>query len=269
MLPLITAWNSNAWYLCIGLTAVVMVHIHRENLTRAYLAFSVFLPCATLQSFALLPLPNASLTYGHVWAFTEPVLMALQIWMVLEIFYATAGHYPSMDFRHQSLAAIAVLSAAACVAIVKSGGVLEAAHLPVRTVILVKTYISWVLVAMLLLSAAFFASMGAPVKRNLTTHRWITTAYIGSAAVAHLLFVRYGLPILPFARAVELTIACACLILWLWKLRADGEAAVPLAPTTDTLSELERNSETRTAEFKAAVSAALGDRDNRIKHFEF
>jgi hypothetical protein len=82
------------WYAALAVYAVLGWRILRLRLP--YRALAVYVLAGLVRGPFLLSFPVRSLAYTWAWAFTEPLIIALQVYMVLEILHMLKAAYPGI-----------------------------------------------------------------------------------------------------------------------------------------------------------------------------
>jgi hypothetical protein len=223
------------WYASLAVSALLAWRIFRTRLP--YRALAIYAIAGLIRGPVLLMFPVRSLGYARAWILTEPIIMALEVWIVLEILRLLKGSYPGIGkygSRAVALCCLAALTASAASVLVDLH-VIEWGRMIAQALFLLKRSTATILALTLLTVQWFIARLGdRGLTANLRWHARITAAYLSILAVGYFLADtgRFSLAIVsPLTYAGVL----ACHVLWLVMLTPAGEARPVLATTGEDI----------------------------------
>lgn len=224
-MPEISQLEHYLWITSLFLTAVLILRLVREGLARAYAGFFVYLCVGVLQTLIMLPFRPNTTTYAWLYLFTQPVIWLLSILIVVELFSLVLRGYQGIASLGR-WTMMAALAAAVLIALVTLVPDLQNAGGQYRTLIyynVIERGINSSLVIFLLVISVFVVWYPLPLSRNVILHAIVYSVYFLCSTLA--LFVQNirGLEITRIISTILIALTCACLVVWIFLLRRQGE----------------------------------------------
>lgn len=179
------------------------------------------------RSVVLLGLVPRTTAYGVTWASTAPLVAALQVAAVMELFRRTCEHYRGIGaFARWLLLASVGVGAFMAGLSVAIGADRRPAELALAFLVVGQRYVATGLALAILAFRLFFWRFPAPLRPNVRRHANILTAYLVSIAAAYFAFRPFGDG---FGTRFLMWAELACLAAWALSLSRAGERE-PVAP---------------------------------------
>jgi hypothetical protein len=179
-----------------------------------------------VRSVILLSLVPRTTAYGLTWAFTAPILLALQVAAVLELFRRTCAHYRGIGtFARWLLLASVGIGAFAGLSMAV-GVERRPTELALAILVIGQRYVATTLGVAILMFRLFFWYFPAPLRPNVRRHANILTVYLMSIAAAYYAFKPFGDG---FGSIFLMGTELVCLAAWGLALSRSGERE-PEAP---------------------------------------
>ena len=245
------------WYASLVVYALLAWRIFRARLP--YRALAIYAIAGLIRGPVLLMFPVRSLGYARAWLLTEPIIMALEVWMVLEILRLLKASYPGIGkygSRAVALCCLAAITLSAASVLVDLH-VIEWGRMIAQALFLLKRSTATILALTLLTVQWFIARLGdRGLTANLRRHSRITAAYFSLFGAGYFLADTGRFP-LAYASALIGSTNLACHVLWLILLTPAGEAQPVLATTGEDIESafaaLEQKAQVA-ADYVAAVA---------------
>ncbi|MBX9603875.1 MAG: hypothetical protein K2X35_22905 [Bryobacteraceae bacterium] len=221
------------WFLNLGLLPVLAFHLWKQGLHRTYRFFWLLLLLDLIEGVVLLPIPSNSTAYGITYVVFESLKLVLFFLVSLELCSNTLARYPGIATVGRLF-----IQVAGVLAIGIAGGIAAAmgdtgGPYPVLTMFftLVRS-VMITLAVLLMLNTLFLAWFPVRLSRNVARFLAGYVVYFSARAL-----VMAGLTMLDPAFTRSLSAAAmialaACMIFWLFTLRASGETAESVSGIT-------------------------------------
>jgi hypothetical protein len=245
------------WYASLVVYALLAWRILRAGLP--YRALAIYAITSLIQGPILLMFPVRSLGYARAWMLTEPIMMALQVWLVLEILRLLKASYPGIGkygSRAVALCCLAAITMSAA-SVVVDLNVIEWGRMIAQTLFLLKRSTATILALTLLTVQCFLARLGdRGLTANLRRHSRIAATYLFIQGAGYFLADTGRFPLAIVSPLTSLA-GFACHVLWLVLLTPAGEARPVLAATGEdiesALAAMEQKAQVA-ADYVAAVA---------------
>jgi hypothetical protein len=217
--------TSVLWYSSVAVRFLFCAHLLWTRLAKAYPIFTLYLGCSVLRSLAVVhysagagPDGALPLSYTYFWLWTEPILLALQIGITLEVHAALWREYGAMLRSSRPLLLFSLLTALLFAALPVRAELGQFSAIRLQAVMqfefLTKRYISTVLAVFLLLSALLFLMVVRnSVKSSLFRHESMLAAYLAIYAIAYFV-TNMGTKAI-FVNNYMLSALTLCLVVWI------------------------------------------------------
>jgi len=202
------------WWLSVAADWFALIQLSRYRMFRVYPALFAYVAAVAGSDCIFLLLNPRSTGYLWPWLAIESVFLGLKLWLVWELVRFVCAEYAGIgDFARILLIVSACLAASFCLLTVRPE--MQNPRWLFRNfqlVLMISRWVATVLAGLVLLLSVFFAAYGHPGRRNLTLHRWVTTAYLAGTAAMWF----YG----EFARnrelptMLQLSLSTICFVLW-------------------------------------------------------
>ena len=223
------------WYVALVVYALLAWRIFRARLP--YRALMIYAMAGLIRGPVLLMFPLRSLGYARAWLLTEPIMMALEVWLVLEILRLLKASYPGIGKYGSRAVALCCLLALtlSTTSVLVDLNVIEWGRMIAQTLFLLKRITATILALTLLTVQCFLARLGdRGLTANLRRHSRIATACFSIFGVGYFLADTGRFP-LAYVSALIGSTNLACHVLWLVLLTTAGEARPVLATTGEDI----------------------------------
>jgi hypothetical protein len=237
-----------SWWASIVAESVLLGTLVRFHLHRKYRWFTAYIVSDIVCSLAMMWLtPDThSNAYAYAWLGTQPILLALQVAVSVELYRVIASHYRNFDDMRPRLFWSCLLSAA-----VVSGLTLfiDLRHIVwtnplLNSMFLAKRSVTFALGGFVIATSIFVRVFQIPIRANVTAHRRVATVYF-LANAGYYFAMGVGLVKIHAAGIALMVITGACFTAWAVLLKPEGEDVdEPPEPTaTEIAAHLERGDE--------------------------
>ncbi|HME10229.1 MAG TPA: hypothetical protein VKG25_24465 [Bryobacteraceae bacterium] len=173
------------WWLSVASDWFALIQLTRYRMFRLYPALFTFVVAVAGSDFVFLFLNPNSADYRWPWLIVESGLLALKVLLVWELVRLVCGEYTGIgNFARILLIVSAAVAVSFCLLTVQPE--VQSPHWSTRDLqllLMITRWVATVLAGLVLLLSAFFSVYGHPGRRNLTLHRWVTTAYLAGNAL--------------------------------------------------------------------------------------
>lgn len=227
--------RTAAAYVSTALECVVVVRLGTSRIWRQFVCFAAFLVADVIREgiFVSLAASPSSPLYRRMWLTTEPLLLALQVAVAIELYRRLGAHYRNFGRIAPKLMTGAITAAAVlCAAsITIDFPTLRWSYPPMTIVIFAKRCTTFVLAAFLGCISVFFLRFRLPFRSNVRNHAWILACYLLINSAGYLM-LDLGSGSYPVGAALMILDAI-CFASWALLLSAAGERFVHPPPVSD------------------------------------
>jgi hypothetical protein len=229
------------WWASIVAESILLARLIRVNLYRKYIWFTAYIVSDIVCSLTMMwltPDPH-SVVYAWVWVWTQPVLLALQLALSIELYRLIAGHYRNFERYRVRLFWTCLLSATAVSALTL---IVELRHVVWKSPILqseflAKRTVTFALSGFVIATSVFLRLFPISIRSNVTAHRRIATVYF-LANAANYCALDIGLLSTYAAGIALMIITGGCFVAWAVFLKPRGEdVETSPAPTGEDIRE--------------------------------
>lgn len=212
------------WYSSVAVQFFFCVHLLWTRLAKNHPVFTFYLGCSVLRSLIAMRYRVAAngalpLSYTYFWLWSEPFLLLLQIGIVLEVHSAVWKHKQTPVAHGRLLLILGLLLAIGFAALPVRAelGRMGGGHVQslIQFEFLAKRYVSTVLAAFLILSAACAQIVHRiGFRAMLFRHESMLAAYLGIYAIFYLV-AEMGWVQVPLLNHYMLSALTLCLVIWM------------------------------------------------------
>ncbi len=202
------------WWLSVAADWFALIQLGRYRMFRLYPALFAFVAAVAGSDCIFLFLSPSSLDYLWPWLAVESALLVFKLLLVWELVRLVCAEYEGIgNFARLLLLVAAGVAVSVCVLTIPPE--IQSPHWSNRDfqlLLMISRWVATVLAGLVLLLSVFFAAYGRPGRRNLTLHRWVTTAYLAGSALIRFYseFARHStLPTI-----LQLGLSTICFVLW-------------------------------------------------------
>lgn len=227
--------RTAAAYVSTALECAVVVRLFASGISRHFAWFVTFLAADVIREAVFVALnasPNSSV-YRRMWLTTEPLLLALQVAVAVELYRRLGSHYRNFGRIAPKLmtGAITVAAVLCAASITIDFPALRWSYPPMTIVIFAKRCTTFVLAAFLGCISVFFLRFRLPFRTNVRNHAWILATYLLINSGGYLV-LDLGSRTYPVGAALMILDAI-CFLTWALFLSAAGEQFVHPPPVSD------------------------------------
>jgi hypothetical protein len=173
----------------------VVARLLHTRLLLKYPAFTAWLAADVAKSLLLISIPVATNRYLLAWTCTQPVMLALQVWAVIEVYGYTTRAYPLLGSFGRwvlmvGLGLAVLIAAMPLVDELRTTG--EYGYLYRFVGFALRRIVTTGLAVFMLTALAMFAVVPIPERRNVRRHRWLLTGYFAASALITGALMRFG-----------------------------------------------------------------------------
>lgn len=234
-----------------------MVRILLTGSARAYLWFLLFLVASIARPIFLLQVPNPSLRYTELWAWTQFPISALHWAIGTEVYRNSTKRYPRLGSVGvwAYLLGTAVALAISLAPVAGEWSTLEPIHVAAfRAAFVARRVLATASLVFLVATGLVFYRIRLPEPRNLRVHRWLLILYF-SAVVLQQTAINASQGLTALANLAFGWASLAIFGAWAILISRDGQRE-PSVPTSSEADQAERTAE----EIFAFVRRAPGTR---------
>lgn len=214
------------WYASLLLKIILLWRLFSLGLAARYKALVFFLVLATARTLVLLPLNVNTPTYALTYFLTQPVLLGLQVWVVLEIYSQVFESYQGISFlgRGFVVGTFAVGILASLWLHLTEFNVHGGPQVFVRVYLTGESTFYTILLVFLLTLGVFLLWFPVPLKKNMVHYLLVFSVFFAAASLG--LYMGNRNPTSLAARlgsALRMGIDTACLAAWVFLFRVEWE----------------------------------------------
>jgi hypothetical protein len=241
----VNPWEKGIWWLTIALTAAVLVKLWLAGLIKLYKLLFCYLACDFLASVGGLFIPFRSAAYSHYYFSVQTLKIVVAAFMLIEIYSLALERTPALARFGRNVVGYILLAAAAIPLVVLWANHSAVAHPYLRSFLLFEQTMDATMAIFLILISMFMAWFPVRMRRNVIVFigGFILWALSRSAAV-YIVNRWFSNPQIKHAFGiVQMGVDVACLTLWLFGLRREGEARTSVVGHLWNRAEAERLTE--------------------------
>jgi hypothetical protein len=217
-------WLSAVWYLNLAATVALALNLLRTGLYRVYRFFFVYLAVDAVQTVDLMLLRSHRKAYAWNYVFTQPVKVLLAIFVILELYRVALAQRPALArFGRDTVGYVLAAAALVAFSLLMLDSAIPRGQDKVlhRLFSFERTMDIWMLTFLIVISA-FMAWFPVRMTRNGALYIAGFAVYF-LARASGLLLVNLAPDFKKMLDPVLLSVSFACLIVWLFALRSEGE----------------------------------------------
>jgi hypothetical protein len=217
-------WLSAVWYLNLAATVALALNLARTGLHRVYRFLFVYLAMDAAQTVDLMPLRTHRKAYAWNYVFTQPVKVLLAIFVILELYRVALAQRPALArFGRDTVGCVLAAAAAGAFSLLMLDSSIPRGQDKVlhRLYSFERTMDIWMLIFLIAISA-FMAWFPVRMTRNGALYIAGFVVYF-LARASGLLLVNLAPHFKKTLDPVLLSVSFACLMIWLFALRPEGE----------------------------------------------
>ncbi len=219
-------WLSAMWYLNLAATLALALNLIRTGLFRVYRFLFVYLAADAAQTVDLMLLRNHRRAYAWNYVFSQPFKVVLAVFVVLELYRVALAQRPALArFGRDTVGYVLAAAAVGAFALLMLDSSVSPGQSRVLHVLFSfeRTMDIWMLIFLIAISA-FMTWFPVRMTRNGALYIAGFAMYFLARATGLLL-----VDLAPdFKKSLDpalLSVSFACLMVWLFALRRDGEQA--------------------------------------------
>lgn len=235
------------WWASIVAESILLGRLVRFSLHKRYPWLTAYIAtdiACSLGMMWLTPDPNSN-AYALAWFSTEPVLLALQLAVSIELYRLIADHYRNFSRMRARLFWTCLISAAVISAASLGFDLRHVAwtHPILKSMFLLKRSVTFALGGFVVATSSFVRLFQIPIRSNVTAHRRVATVYF-LANAGYYFAMGVGLVRIHAAGIALMLITGCCFVAWAVLLKPEGEDVhEPPAPTAAEIDAHKRRGE--------------------------
>jgi len=213
------------WYLSLLLHAALFTRLCWLGLALRYKAFSLCLLLQIIRTLILLPLSPNTNVYAYVYIYSEPVLIACRVAVVLEIYGKVLSSYRGLSIlgRGTLIGALAISGLVSVFTHLMEFDFTHERFQMLRAMHLVESTVYTTLLFFLFALAAFIIWYPTPLKKNIILYSFGYSLYFVGVAAAIYLRNLDASALTRVASTGRLVVTDAALLLWVVLVRKSWE----------------------------------------------